>query len=295
MAQCERMHERLYTCRRTASYPIVCVGPRWRRPTPGGSHAPVGDSTGRWLQDFCHYMCRWSGVGEGTAGEGNQKLCKQHDNKVASEYDGVWNVSEEHQRRGRCERVATNTGGSRKTQALRDTHTRAHTIYCEKSAHIQTHTKKLQGLFDLICLCWSSWKRRRSRQQLAASAWEETTGTGWPPFYFALLSLGNIRLVSLSICCRSLSPHWPASNTNPGLSPSLFISPPLLLFLGSSGGHDKRAVKSRRRRLWVGSRSKRTYTRVAVDTVVVGTRGELFMGIEAECCRIHCLCTSLWH
>lgn len=69
-------------------------------------------------------------MGIGGGGGGDQTLCKQRDNKVASEYDAGRNVSEEHQRRGRPERVATNTRGFHEMPALKHTHThtKMHTL-----------------------------------------------------------------------------------------------------------------------------------------------------------------------
>lgn len=52
------------------------------------------------------------------------------------------------------------------------------------SSNTCTH-QKLQGYFDLICLCYSSWKRLCSRQHII-SAWEEMTA-GFPPSLFSSL------------------------------------------------------------------------------------------------------------
>lgn len=73
--------------------------------------------------------------GDGGWRGGNQTLCKQHDNKVASEYDVGRNVSEEHQRRGRPEREATNTRGFHEMPALKHTHT-------HKDAHALNHVER---------------------------------------------------------------------------------------------------------------------------------------------------------
>lgn len=98
----------------------------------------------------------------------------------------------------------------------------------QKDAHVEhRHTQKLQGYFDLICLCYSSWKRL----VLKATRCFCMRGDDWncsASLYFCPFSLCNFHLLSFSIC-YTLS-HWPASNVNCSLCLSLS-----LVFSRSSG------------------------------------------------------------
>lgn len=87
------------------------------------------------------------------------------------------------------------------------------------SRRVRARAKKLRGYFDLICLCYSSWKRLRSRQRII-SAWGELTGAGLPPSFISASSHSLFsHLLPDSVHDGPL--RWPASSLNAGTSPPL--------------------------------------------------------------------------
>lgn len=93
--------------------------------------------------------------------------------------------------------------------------------------------QKLQGFFDLICLCYSSWKRLCSRRHIL-SAWGEMTGAGFPPFFISVSS-HSVQIVCLTPSMMAIRagrfPAWTVASVY--LSPFHFSSFLTFLMNGS--------------------------------------------------------------